>query len=170
MRDNTETTVKIELIIILYFYITFTTNLTDNKMLLRSGTIIVRDTGNVTVRTKKTLIKRRYQRFRNMCQDFIGELNDASCNLETIHILYRFYQYIHEEIDQIVTYITLQPLLSNFINSIINHIPRHIQDAIRSEKNDDIGIAWTELTGSTVIEYARDLYEMRLVLIEIAEM
>ena len=170
MRDNTETTVKIELIIILYFYITFTTNLTDNKMLLRSGTIIVRDTGNVTVRTKNTLIKRRYQRFRNMCQDFIGELNDASCNLETIHILYRFYQYINEQIVQIVEYITYQPALSIFIKSMIGDIPMHIQDVIYSEKNDDIGIAWSELTGSTVIEYARGLYEMRLALIGIVEM
>lgn len=138
-------------------------------MQLRSGNIY-RDNLNVTPRRQKTLTQRRYKGFRCMCQDFIGELNGSSCNVETIHILYRFYQYIHEEIDQIVKYITLQPLLSNFINSIINNIPRHIQDAIHSEKNDDLGITWTELTGSTVIEYARDLYEMRLVLIEIVEM
>lgn len=138
-------------------------------MQLRSGNIY-RDNRNVTARTKKTLTQRRYKGFRCMCEGFISELNGSSCNVETNHILYRFYQYIHEEIDQIVKYITLQPLLSNFINSIINNIPRHIQDAIHSEKNDDLGITWTELTGSTVIEYARDLYEMRLVLIEIVEM
>jgi hypothetical protein len=39
-----------------------------------------------------------------------------------------------------------------------------------SEKNDNLDITWTEVTGSTVIEYARDLYEMRLVLIGIVEM
>ena len=71
---------------------------------------------------------------------------------------------------QIVEYITLQPALSNFINSIINNIPRHILDVFYSEKNDNLDVTWTEVTGSTVIEYARDLYEMRLVLIGIVEM
>jgi hypothetical protein len=105
-----------------------------------------------------------------MCEGFISELNGSSCNVETNHILYRFYQYIHEEIDQIVKYVTLHPALSNFIHSIINNIPKHIKDVINSEKNDDIGITWTELTGTSVIEYARELYEMRLVLIGIVEM
>lgn len=138
-------------------------------MQLRSGTIIL-DAGNVTVRKKKMSVSRRYKCFRKMCQDFIGELNDASCDIETIHILYRLYQYINEQIDKILEYMTLQPTLSNFINSLIRNIPKHIQDVINSEKNDDIGITWTELTGTSVIEYARELYEMRLVLIGIVEM
>lgn len=128
------------------------------------------DAGNVTVRKKKMSVSRRYKCFRKMCQDFIGELNDASCDIETIHILYRLYQYINEQIDKILEYMTLQPTLSNFINSLIRNIPKHIQDVINSEKNDDIGITWTELTGTSVIEYARELYEMRLVLIGIVEM
>jgi cell fate (sporulation/competence/biofilm development) regulator YlbF (YheA/YmcA/DUF963 family) len=138
-------------------------------MQLRSGTIIL-DAGNVTVRKKKMSVSRHYKCFRKMCQDFIGELNDASCDIETIHILYRLYQYINQQIDKIVEYMTLQPTLSNFINSLIRNIPKHIQDVINSEKNDDIGITWTELTGTSVIEYARELYEMRLVLIGIVEM
>jgi hypothetical protein len=138
-------------------------------MQLRSGTIIV-DSRNVTVNRRKTSVQRRYQSFRNMCHDFIGELNDSCCNLETIHILYRFHKYINEQVDKIVEYIILQPALSNFINSIINNIPRHILDVFYSEKNDNLDITWTEVTGSTVIEYARDLYEMRLVLIGIVEM
>ena len=138
-------------------------------MLLRSGTIIL-DAGNVTVRKKKMSVRRCYKCFRKMCQDFIGELNDASCDIETIHILYRLYQYINEQIDKIVEYMTLQPTLSNFINCLIRNIPKHIQDVINSEKNDDIGITWTELTGTSVIEYARELYEMRLELIGIVEM
>jgi hypothetical protein len=138
-------------------------------MQLRSGTIIL-DAGNVTVRKKKMSVRRCYKCFRKMCQDFIGELNDASCDIETIHILYRLYQYINEQIDKIVEYMTLQPTLSNFINCLIRNIPKHIQDVINSEKNDDIGITWTELTGTSVIEYARELYEMRLELIGIVEM
>ena len=138
-------------------------------MQLRSGTIIV-DSRNVTVNRRKTSVQRRYKGFRFMCRDFIGELNDSCCNLETIHILYRFHKYINEQVEQIVEYITLQPELSNFINSIINNIPRHILDVFYSEKNDNLDITWTEVTGSTVIEYVRDLYEMRLVLIGIVEM
>lgn len=130
-------------------------------MLLRSGTII-RDTGNVTVRVKKTLVERKYRAFRVKCMDFIEELNGATCYVNTIRILYRMYVYIDNEMDNISSYLNLHPGLESFLSCVVNNIPKHIQDIIYYEKNDIMGATWYELTGFTAIEIARTMYEIRL--------
>ena len=130
-------------------------------MLLRSGTII-RDAGNVTVRVKNTSVGRKYRAFRVTCMDFIEELNGATCNVNTIHIIYRMYVYIDNEMDNISSYFNLHPEIESFLSCVVNNIPKHIQDIIYYEKNDIMGATWYELTGFTAIEIARTMYEVRL--------
>jgi len=130
-------------------------------MLLRSGTII-RDAGNVTVRVKNTSVGRKYRAFRATCMDFIEELNGATCYVNTIHIIYRMYVYIDNEMDNISSYLNLHPELESFLSCVVNNIPKHIQDIIYYEKNDMMGATWYELTGFTAIEIARMMYEVRL--------
>ena len=130
-------------------------------MLLRSGTII-RDAGNVTVRVKNTSVERKYRAFRVTCMDFIEELNDSTCYVNTIHIIYRMYVYIDNEMDNISSYLNLHPGLKSFLSCVVKNIPKHIKDIINCEKNDIMGATWYELTGFTAIEIARTMYEIRL--------
>ena len=130
-------------------------------MLLRSGTII-RDAGNVTVRVKNTSVERKYRAFRVTCMDFIEELNGATCYVNTIHIIYRMYVYIDNEMDNISSYLNLHPRLVSLLSCLVNNISKHIKDIIYYEKNDVMGATWYELTGFTSIEIARKMYEVRL--------
>jgi len=130
-------------------------------MQLRSGTIY-QDSKNITMRKNKKRVEHKYRAFRIKCKDFIGELDGVTCHVNTVYILYRMYNYIDSDIDNISSYLNLQPGLGSFLTCVVNNIPIHIHDIISCERNDEMGVTWNELTGFTAIEIARTMYELRL--------
>jgi len=134
-------------------------------MQLRSGNIY----SHTSIRRKITITEIKYRGFKINCGDFIGELNDTTCNVDTVCVLFRMYSYICSEIDNISSYLNFHPGLKSFLTCIVNNIPKHIQDIISCERDDEMGTTWHELTGFTTIEIARMLYEVRLKLREIID-
>jgi len=134
-------------------------------MQLRSGNIY----SHTSIRRKITITEIKYRGFKIHCGDFIGELNDATCNVDTVCVLFRMYSYICSEIYNISSYLNFHPGLKSFLTCLVNNIPKHIQDIISCERDDEMGTTWHELTGFTAIEIARMLYEVRLKLREIID-
>jgi hypothetical protein len=134
-------------------------------MQLRSGNIY----SHTSIRRKITITEIKYRGFKIHCGDFIGELNDTTCNVDTVCVLFRMYSYICSEIDNISSYLNLHPGLKSFLICLVNNIPKHIQDIISCERDDEMGTTWRELTGFTAIEIARMLYELRLNVREILD-
>ena len=135
-------------------------------MQLRSGNVY-RDNLNVTLRKKKTLIRRRYNEFRNKCQGYIGELNDATCSLERVHTLYKLYSFVYDEKDNVSSYIDMHPSLTDFLYRVANDIPRFIREII--SVNRDPEISWVDMTGLTVMQDAFIFYDLRQFLLMIIE-
>lgn len=134
-------------------------------MQLRSGNIY----SHTSIRRKITITEIKYREFKIHCGDFIGKLNDATSYANTVCVLYHMYSYIYTEIDNISSYLNFHPGLKSFLTCLVNNIPKHIQDIISCERDDEMGTTWRELTGFTAIEIARMLYELRLKVREILD-
>lgn len=135
-------------------------------MQLRSGNVY-RDNCNVTLRKEKTLIRRRYNEFRNTCQGYIGELNDATCHDERVHTLYKLYSFVYDEKDNVSSYIDIHPSLTDFLYRVANDIPRFIRDIINFDRDPEI--CWSDMTGLNVMQDALIFYELRQFLLMIIE-
>ena len=135
-------------------------------MQLRSGNVY-RDNRNVTLRKEKTLIRRRYNEFRNKCQEYIGELNDATCHDERVHTLYKLYSFVYDEKDNVSSYIDIHPSLTDFLYRVANDIPRFIRDIINFDRDPEI--CWSDMTGLNVMQDAYIFYELRQFLLMITE-
>ena len=136
-------------------------------MQLRSGNVY-RDNRNVTLRKKKTLIRRRYNEFRNKCQDYIGELNDATCSLERVHLVYKLYNFIYDERESLLSYINHCDSLVNFLNNVANDIPRFVREIISVDRDPEI--SWVDMTGLNVMQDAFIFYDLRQFLLMIIEL
>jgi hypothetical protein len=121
-------------------------------MKLRSG---------IFVRSGLSITAIKYREFRIECRNFIGELNDSACHVNTVHILYRMYSYIDRDIDNVGSYLDLYTGLKSFLLGVANSIPQNIIDIISCERNHDMGRTWVELTGYSAIEIGRMMYELR---------
>jgi hypothetical protein len=122
-------------------------------MQLRSGLSIrggLPDTGIIECRA-----------FRVKCRNFIGELNDSACSVNTLHILYRMYNCIYSEIDNISSHLNLYNGIKPFLLGVANNIPKHIIDILACERTHDMEANWNELTGFAAIEIGRMMYELR---------
>jgi len=122
-------------------------------MKLRSG---------VFVRSGLSITEIKCRAFRIECRNFIGELNDSACDVNNLHILYRLYNYVDSDIDNVGSYLNLYTGLKSFLLGVANNIPQHIIDILSCERNHDMVRTWVELTGLTAVEIVRMMYELRL--------
>lgn len=98
-------------------------------MQLRSGSRYQNEMySNITIRKNK--IRRRYNGFRNTCQGYIGELNDATCDIQRIHLVYKLYSFIYDDKDNLLEYINMYESLVNFLQQVADDTPRFIRDII----------------------------------------
>ena len=135
-------------------------------MQLRSGTRYRSEKhSNVTIRRARTA--RRYNVFRNKCQDCIGELNDATCHHERVNILYKLYSFVYDEKDNVSSYIDIHPSLTDFLYRVANDIPRFIREIINIDRDPEI--CWSDMTGLNVMQDAYIFYELRQFLLMITE-
>ena len=135
-------------------------------MLLRSGSHYQSEKkSNVTNRKKG--ISRRYNAFRNKCQDYIGELNDAMCSVQRVHILYKLYSFVYDEKDNLSSYIDMHQQLTDFLYRVANDIPRFVRDIIYVSRDPEI--SWSDITGLDVMQDAFIFYELRQFLLMIIE-
>ena len=121
-------------------------------MKLRSG---------IFVRSGLSITEMKCRAFRIKCRNFIGELNDSACHVNTVHILYRMYNYIDSDIDNVGSYMNLYTGIKTFLLGVDNNIPKHIIDIMSCERNHDMGRTWVELTGFNAVEIGRMMYELR---------
>lgn len=135
-------------------------------MQLRSGSRYQNEMySNITIRKNK--IRRRYNGFRNTCQGYIGELNDATCDIQRIHLVYKLYSFIYDDKDNLLEYINMYESLVNFLQQVADDTPRFIRDIINI--NRDPEISWSDMTGLTVMQDAYIFYELRQFLLMIIE-
>ena len=105
--------------------------------------------------------------FRVKCMNFIGKLNDSTCSDNTLHILYRMYNYINHEIDNISSNLKLYNSIKTFLLGVVTNIPKHIIDILAYETTCNLDANWIEPTGFSAIEIGRMMYDLRLKLREI---
>lgn len=105
--------------------------------------------------------------FRVTCMNFIGKLNDSTCSDNTLHILYRMYNYINNEIDNISSNLKSYNSIESFLLGVTKNIPKHIIDIVAYETTCNLDANWIESTGFSAIEIGRMMYELRLKLREV---